>query len=110
MTSSIYKGVIENGRRYQILKEGEYWGPSDEQQFESMANTHLTFQLIDQFQENPYFRSPIAKNAQNILDIGTGDGQWAVDVADKFPECKLHKKHWGNYNVLTCFDSNRVRS
>lgn len=88
MTSSIYRGVIENGRRYQSLKEGEYWGPSDEQQFESMANNHLCQLLYDQFEENQYFRSPVGENATHILDVGTGEGQWAIDVADKFPESK----------------------
>lgn len=89
MTSSIYKGVIENGRRYQTLKEGEYWGPSDEQQFESMANTHLYLQLYDREEENVYFRSPIPETATHILDIGTGSGEWAIDVADKFPHSKI---------------------
>lgn len=84
ITSSIYKGIIENGRRYQCLKEGEYWGPSDEQQFESMANTHLVQLLIDRLEANPYFRSPISENAERILDIGTGEAQWAIDVADHF--------------------------
>lgn len=27
---------------------------------------------------------------QNILDIGTGPGTWAIDVADKFPEGWWH--------------------
>lgn len=90
VTSSIYKGVIMNGRRYQSLKEGEYWGPSDEQQFESQANSHLTFMLYDQFEENPYFRAPIGEKATHVLDIGTGDAQWAIDVADKFPNVTVY--------------------
>ena len=33
ISSSIYAGYIENGRRYQSTREGgEYWGPSDEKQ------------------------------------------------------------------------------
>ena len=32
LASSIYKGYVENGRRYQTTREGEYWGPSDEKQ------------------------------------------------------------------------------
>lgn len=32
VSSSIYEGYIENGRRYQTKREGEYWGPSDEKQ------------------------------------------------------------------------------
>lgn len=40
--------------------------------------------ILDCKQKNPLFYSPIP-NAQNILDIGTGSGIWARDVADKFP-------------------------
>ena len=32
VTSSIYDGYIENGRRYQSKREGEYWSPADEKQ------------------------------------------------------------------------------
>ena len=35
VTSSIYKAHVENGRRYQTKREGEYWGPSDEKQVDS---------------------------------------------------------------------------
>ncbi len=36
-------------------------------------------------QEHRLFRSPISKNARNILDLGTGEGKWCVDVADSLP-------------------------
>lgn len=32
IASSMYAGYLENGRRYQTKREGEYWGPSDERQ------------------------------------------------------------------------------
>ena len=32
IASSIWEGFVENGRRYQTKREGEYWGPSDEKQ------------------------------------------------------------------------------
>jgi hypothetical protein len=35
ITSTIARGRSENGRRYQATKEDDYWGPSDEQQFEA---------------------------------------------------------------------------
>lgn len=85
MTSSIYKGVFENGRRYQKLREGEYWSPADDQQFESMSHFHRATLLHDQAEENPLFRSSIGDGATHILDVGTGDGLWATDVADAFP-------------------------
>lgn len=74
VASSIYKGYVENGRRYQITREGEYWGPSDEKQWEAMQAAHLVYLVLDSKEENPLFRSPIGEKAQHILDIGTGNG------------------------------------
>lgn len=84
VTSSIYRGVFEHGRRYQALKEGEYWSPADDQQYESVANNHLAVLLYDQMEENQFFRSPINLEGSQILDIGCGEGQWALDVADTY--------------------------
>lgn len=74
--------------------------PSDEKQFESMsvclilknqicrkfhANGvcqagHLAHTVIESLQENPFFRSPISKKAQHILDLGTGSGDWVCSL------------------------------
>lgn len=40
-------------------------------------------------QENALFRSPISPKAKRVLDIGCGDGTWAIDVADRFPELEV---------------------
>jgi ubiquinone/menaquinone biosynthesis C-methylase UbiE len=29
------------------------------------------------------------KNPQRILDVGTGTGIWAIDVADRYPEAEV---------------------
>jgi methylase of polypeptide subunit release factors len=29
------------------------------------------------------------ENPQAILDVGTGTGIWAVEVAEKFPDCEV---------------------
>ncbi|KAJ5946111.1 hypothetical protein N7454_002950 [Penicillium verhagenii] len=93
--SSIYRGLMENGRRYQSLRNDDYLVlvfltvlnsvPSDELQFETYEAGNLLAIIMDSDRENPLFRSPIGEEPQHILDIGTGEGSWAVDVADRFP-------------------------
>ncbi|KAJ5780796.1 hypothetical protein N7457_005956 [Penicillium paradoxum] len=78
IVSKIARGRIENGRRYQNLKEDDYWSPSDEKQFEAFEIGHLMFLMLDYHQENPLHHAPISKDPKNILDIGTGKGTWAV--------------------------------
>lgn len=53
--------------------------------FEALQSAHLMHVILESQQENPFFRSPLSDSVHNILDIGTGNGAWACDVADKFP-------------------------
>ncbi|KAJ5547566.1 hypothetical protein N7513_004800 [Penicillium frequentans] len=85
ITSAIAKGRFENGRRYQSIKEDDYWGPSDDQQFEAFEIGHMMFLVLDHNQDNPLFRAPVGSSPKNILDIGTGQGSWVIDVADMYP-------------------------
>lgn len=39
---------------------------------------------MDCRQQNPLFRSPLSSSSPQILDLGTGTGGWAVDVADPY--------------------------
>ncbi|KAK4867100.1 hypothetical protein LT330_007841 [Penicillium expansum] len=87
--SSIYKGLMENGRRYQTLSDKEYLIPSDDLAFESYEVGHLLALILDSERENPLFRAPVGKNPKHILDIGTGKGNWAIDVADMFPSATV---------------------
>lgn len=80
--SSIFKGIIENGRRYQTVREGEYWGPSDEKQLGSVEAGHLASILL----KNPFFRSTVPDTTQHILDIQCGPGERARQVADMFQD------------------------
>lgn len=54
-----------------------------------MNISHLVYLVLDSQEENPYFRSPVGPKVANILDVGTGDAQWAIDVADAFPRAQV---------------------
>lgn len=84
---------MENGRKYSTLADKQYYMPADERQMDSWNAGHLTLLILDSQEANPLFRAPISKGAHNILDIGTGDGSWAVNVADMLP-------HGGSYSTL----------
>ncbi len=84
----------EHGRKYASLRgEGEVYLPSDEKQFECFANTHMIYLILDSQRKNTLFQSPISEKAQYVLDIGTGDGNWAMDVADQHHNCTLPRRH-----------------
>ncbi|KAJ6121329.1 S-adenosyl-L-methionine-dependent methyltransferase [Penicillium capsulatum] len=85
VSSTIYRGLVENGRRYQVIRENEYWSPADDLQFESLEAGHAVAVVLESDMPNPLFRSPVGDSPQHILDIGTGNGLWAIDVADMFP-------------------------
>lgn len=87
--SRIYRGVWENGRRYQTTSDKDISFPSDDRQFESMEAGHAAHTIIEAMQDNPFFRAPISESAQNVLDVGTGQGAWAIDVADRFPHLNV---------------------
>ncbi|CRG91782.1 hypothetical protein PISL3812_08834 [Talaromyces islandicus] len=84
--SSIYAHTYEHGRRYQTFKNGRYPIPNDdnEQDREDMKHA-MMLELMD----GELFFAPIGDNPQNILDIGTGTGIWAIDAGDRFPSAHV---------------------
>lgn len=81
---------MQNGRRYSVVADMQYHQPADLKQMDSWNAGHLTLLVLDSQEENPLFHSPIPRSAQNILDIGTGDGAWAVDVAETLPQAVVY--------------------
>ena len=79
--SAVDQLVEENERLYPNYGRHEYGLPVDEREEERMALQHEKFYLVLGGQ---HFLSPIGNHPQKILDLATGTGQWAVDVADQF--------------------------
>ncbi|KAF6834247.1 methyltransferase domain-containing protein [Colletotrichum plurivorum] len=64
----------------------EYWGPNDEQQNDALDFNHC---WITDFFDGKLFLAPIGDSPQNVLDLGTGTGIWAIDFADEFPSAEV---------------------
>ncbi|RDW65126.1 hypothetical protein BP6252_10777 [Coleophoma cylindrospora] len=89
-TTSLTQSIMEyrelHGRTYHNLGDTYYWGPNDEKQNEQLdIGHHMLTMLLD----NKLFLAPISSNPQNVLDVGTGTGIWAIDFADAFPSSQV---------------------
>ncbi|KAF4918480.1 Secondary metabolism regulator LAE1 [Colletotrichum viniferum] len=86
LASRVMRHSHEGGRRYQSFLQGIYPLPNDEtEQFREEMKHQLIKRLLD---GNDYL-SPINDSPQKIMDVGTGTGLWAVEVADKFPSAHV---------------------
>ncbi|KAH8692364.1 S-adenosyl-L-methionine-dependent methyltransferase [Talaromyces proteolyticus] len=85
LTSPAQAFKYENSRRYHSYREGSYWGPNDEQDGLHQTITHRLFCLLLQ---DKLYLAPLS-NPQHILDIGTGIGLWATNMADALPNSQI---------------------
>lgn len=85
LMSSITRYEFENGRRYHAYQAGKYLYPNDEQELNRMDIEHQNqrVQLDGRLHLCPL------QDPQEILDIGTGTGIWAIDMADQYPGCQV---------------------
>ena len=76
LTSSIRDYTFERGRRYHKFREGQYHFPNDdaEQNREDMKHA----MVVNVCGGRLHF-APIGDYPQNIIDLGTGTGIWAID-------------------------------
>ncbi|KAF8544004.1 S-adenosyl-L-methionine-dependent methyltransferase [Trichophaea hybrida] len=107
LTSSINEYVMENGRRYH-----SYYGteknplPTDENRIGSKKSALQPEPIRSLITPSPIYRLDMCheifllllnrelhqaplKNPQRIMDVGTGTGIWAIDMADKYSEAEV---------------------
>jgi hypothetical protein len=77
----------DNGRRYQGLLQRRYGLPNDDVEQDREAIKHKLY--VDYIYNGNLFASPIGDHPQKIVDLGTGFGYWAHDVAEKYPSARV---------------------
>lgn len=85
LTESIYSYIYENGRTYHAYRSGSYFLPNDEREQDRLDVLHHVFRLL----HNGELCQTELEHPQRILDIGTGTGIWAIEIADQFPGAEV---------------------
>ncbi|EED12671.1 conserved hypothetical protein [Talaromyces stipitatus ATCC 10500] len=85
LASPLQAYKYENNRRYHAYREGSYWGPNDEQDAYHQRVAHHLFTLV--LQDRLYL-APIS-SPRHVLDVGTGIGLWASNIADANPAAQV---------------------
>lgn len=76
LASSMRDYAFENGRRYHRFREGAYNFPNDDSEQEREDMKHAM--MVNLLGGRLHF-APIGENPQNVLDMGTGTGIWAIE-------------------------------
>ena len=85
LRSHVFNFVVEQGRTFHRYREGKYPLPNDNREQERLDFQHC-FMLI--LLDGKLQLSPVGE-PQNVLDIGTGTGIWAIEFADRHPTANV---------------------
>lgn len=89
--SEVRRGVEIEGRLYPTYGKHEYGMPIDEAELDRNDLQHHKYKLL---LRDRLFLAPISEERLNsastrILDLGTGTGIWAIDMADAYPNSEV---------------------
>ncbi|KAG6074961.1 hypothetical protein E4U16_003678 [Claviceps sp. LM84 group G4] len=91
-TTSIASSILAyrqiRGRTYHSDRFATgYFVPNDEQQLESLELSHHYLTILF---DNKLFLAPLEREkVHRVLDVGTGNGTWAIEFADEFPSASV---------------------
>jgi len=83
---------FSEGRKYQHYRSGRYLLPNDQDEQDREEVKHF---MLLRLTDGGHFLSPVAvsryqdRPAVKIIDLGTGTGTWAIEVADRFPNAQV---------------------
>lgn len=75
--------TIEHGRRY---CDDIYFMPNDETESTRLNIIHQIYLIL---LDGKLTTAPLAKDAPRILDIGTGPGDWALEMSSLYPKATI---------------------
>ncbi|KAH0611186.1 uncharacterized protein H6S33_011613 [Morchella sextelata] len=84
--SSDYNFKYENGRRYFARRQVKYPFPNDDKEWNRLELTHHMWTLL---LAGKLFKAPVGPEPLRILDLATGTGLWAIEVADQYPDSQV---------------------
>ena len=76
LETSVRDYMYENGRRYHKFREGTYNFPNDDVEQEREDMKHAMVKML--CSQKLHF-APVGDHPQEVLDIGTGTGIWAIE-------------------------------
>ncbi|PVI04418.1 S-adenosyl-L-methionine-dependent methyltransferase [Periconia macrospinosa] len=89
--SEVRRGVEVEGRIYPSYGKHEYGMPMDEKELDRNDLQHRKYTLLlgDRLYITPIPDERLSNSNARILDLGTGTGIWAIDMADKFAAAEV---------------------
>jgi Methyltransferase domain len=87
IASTKYNFHWENGRLYQDYHSRTPFPYNDDM---SEENEQVLHSMVLYLLEDSLVAAPVTpQNLRNVLDLGTGMGLWAEDVADRYDKCQV---------------------
>ncbi|MCJ1392525.1 hypothetical protein MMC18_005393 [Xylographa bjoerkii] len=83
ISGTIFEPYIENGRQY---ANANYYMPNDDAEETRLSIVHQSFLLL---LEDQLTMARIPDDIKRVLDIGTGSGDWAIAMGERYPSAEI---------------------